>query len=118
MRQVWAESHAAASVALVAEACAAIAAAHRAARIDDAHCGLALSWLAARWEQTDSIGLSEELAWRAGELAGTLALRGYDAIHLATAEDVLGDGDVMVVADERLAEAARALGLDALVPVA
>ena len=60
--------------------------------------------------------LTEELAGRAGELAEICALRGYDAIHLASAEAILDDGDVMVVSDARLAEAAASIGIEALVP--
>ena len=64
----------------------------------------------------DGVELTETLARRAGELAGTHALRGYDAIHLASAEAILDDGDVMVVSDTRLAEAAASIGIEALVP--
>jgi hypothetical protein len=38
------------------------------------------------------------------------------AIHLASAEAILDDGDVMVVSDTRLAEAAASIGIEALVP--
>lgn len=61
--------------------------------------------------------LDEFLALRAGELAEACALRGYDAIHLASAEAILDRGDVMVVSDERLAEAAASIGIEALIPV-
>lgn len=68
------------------------------------------------WEQLDSLELTEPLARRAGELAEAYALRGYDAIHLASAEAILDDGDVMIVSDTRLADAAASLGIEALVP--
>lgn len=61
--------------------------------------------------------LDEFLALRAGELAEACALLGYDAIHLASAEAILDRGDVMVVSDERLAEAAASIGIEALIPV-
>ena len=50
------------------------------------------------------------------ELVELCALRGYDAIHLASAEAILDDGDVMVVSDTRLAEAAASIGIEALIP--
>ena len=68
------------------------------------------------WPEVDVLELTEPLARRAGALAEAHALRGYDAIHLASAEAVLDAGSVMVVADARLAEAAAAIGLEALVP--
>lgn len=67
------------------------------------------------WRDLDVIDVIESLARRAGELAELCALRGYDAIHLASAEAILDDGDVMVVSDTRLAEAAATIGLEALV---
>lgn len=73
--------------------------------------------LAALWRQIDAIDVTEALARRAGELAELCALRGYDAIHLASAEAILDEGDVMVVSDTRLAEAAASLGLEALIPL-
>lgn len=68
------------------------------------------------WHEVDGLALVESLALRAGELAEAHALRGYDAIHLASAEAILDDGDVMVVSDTRLAEAAASIGIVALVP--
>ena len=68
------------------------------------------------WPEIDVLELTEPLARRAGALAEAHALRGYDAIHLASAEAVLDAGSVMVVADAQLAEAATAIGLEALVP--
>ncbi len=68
------------------------------------------------WRDLDVIDVIEPLARRAGELAEHCSLRGYDAIHLASAEAILDEGDVMVVSDERLAEAAASIGLAAVVP--
>lgn len=104
------------SVALVAEARAAIAAAGRSGRVEDGVRAAAVVALRELWQQIDSIDVTEALAQRAGELAERCALRGYDAIHLASAEAILDEGDVMVVCDIRLAEAAASIGLEALVP--
>jgi predicted nucleic acid-binding protein len=105
-----------ASVALIAEARAALAAAHRARRLRPEAHATAVHELAALWGEIDGIVLADELAIRAGELAERCALRGYGAIHLASAEAILDEGDVMVVSDARLAEAAASIGIEALIP--
>lgn len=105
-----------ASVALLAETRAGLAAACRARRIDDDELRSAVGGLDALWREIDGLDVTEGLARRAGELAELCALRGYDAIHLASAEAILDEGDVMVVSDTRLAEAAARVGLEALVP--
>lgn len=105
-----------ASVALIAESRAAVAAARRAGRLDSRRYSIVVGDLTGLWEQIDGIVLTEELAVRAGELADGCALRGYDAIHLASAEAILDEGDVMIVSDTRLAEAAASIGIEALVP--
>jgi uncharacterized protein len=104
------------SVALVAETRAALAAARRARRLDDDELRSATESLEALWAEIDGLAVTVELARRAGELAERCALRGYDAIHLASAEAILEDGGVIVVCDVRLAEAAASIGLEALVP--
>jgi predicted nucleic acid-binding protein len=117
VQQSWDEAGVrVASVALITEARTAVAAARRSGRVDDRGYSVALDQLARLWKELAGIVLTEELAARAGELADTCALRGYDAIHLASAEAILDDGDVMVVSDTRLAEAAASIGIEALVP--
>jgi predicted nucleic acid-binding protein len=103
-------------VALLAETHAGLAAAYRARRIDDDELRSAVGGLDALWREIDGLDVTERLARRAGELAQQWALRGYDAIHLASAEAILDDGDVMVVSDIRLAEAATSIGIEALIP--
>jgi hypothetical protein len=116
-RQVWREAPSrASSVALLAESRAALAAAGRGGRIDDLGHAEALATFERLWTEMEGIVLTESLARRAGELADVCALRGYDAIHLASAEAILDPGSVMVVSDSRLAESAAALGIEALVP--
>ncbi len=68
------------------------------------------------WERMEGSDVVETLAIRAGWLAEACALRGYDAIHLASAEAILDEGDVMIVSDTRLAEAAASIGIEALLP--
>lgn len=118
MQAVWRHADGrAASVALIPETRAALAAARRSARIDHAEHADAITDLERLWEEADGIELTETLARRAGELADAFALRGYDAVHLASAEAILDEGSVMVVSDTQLAEAAATLGIEALVPV-
>jgi len=62
------------------------------------------------------VGVDEALARRAGELADERALRGYDAVHLASAL-ALGAGEAILVTWDRvLSNAAVGTGL-AVAPV-
>ena len=63
------------------------------------------------WVQLDRVEVTAALAQRAGDLAEQLALRGYDAIHLAAAETVADPDLVFVAGDGPLCDAAAALGL-------
>ena len=103
-------------MALLAEARAALGRARRLARLTDDEHATAVRVLLDRWGEVEGLELTEPLAHRAGELAEMCALRGYAAIHLASAEAILGEGDLMVVSDTRLAEAAASIGIEALVP--
>jgi predicted nucleic acid-binding protein len=58
-----------------------------------------------------TVGVDHELAARAGEHAESLGLRGYDAVHLATALE-LGDPEVILVTwDRDLGRAGERVGL-------
>jgi hypothetical protein len=58
------------------------------------------------------IEISQALSRRAGELAELMALRGYDAVHLAGAE-AIGDPDtIMVAGDHHLCRAAQQLNIN------
>lgn len=104
------------SIALYPEARSAVAAAGRGRRIREVERVAVIAVLDALWAIVDGLELTEPLARRAGELAEAHGLRGYDAVHLASAEAILDEGDAMIVADMRLAEAAASLGIEALVP--
>jgi uncharacterized protein len=57
------------------------------------------------------VGVDEALAQRAGDLADERALRGYDAVHLASAL-ALGPGETILVTwDRDLSNAAVGAGL-------
>lgn len=66
------------------------------------------------WAAVDPVEVHEALVERAGELADALELRGYDAVHLASAEAVADDETWFVGADARLLAAAQAQGLSTL----
>lgn len=60
------------------------------------------------------VEVSAKLAKRAGDLAARRALRGFDAIHLASAlelEELTGASATFLCFDERLREAALAEGM-------
>ena len=117
VQAVWLERPArAASVALLAETRAALAAARRVGRQTAIQHAEAVRALAELWLEIDGIELTEALAMRAGELAEMFALRGYDAIHLASAEAVADPDTVLITADHELASAAVSLGIETLIP--
>jgi uncharacterized protein len=96
------------------EARAALAAAHRAGRLEAAQYRLARRRFADLVEQTAVVEVDEQLVWLAADLAETHALRGDDAVHLAAALTV-GTG-LMVSADADQVRAARAENLPSLDP--
>lgn len=114
--ELWNSAYlAVSSVLAYAEGRAALAAARRGSRLgakaharallefEDVQDGLAL------------VGVDQSLARSAGELAEEFDLRGYDAVHLATALN-LGDEDedvVLVTWDGDLSRAAERAGLGA-----
>lgn len=56
------------------------------------------------------------LADRAWDLAGMFALRGYDAVHLASFERIESENSVFVTSDGDLSTAALSLGHAVAVP--
>jgi predicted nucleic acid-binding protein len=66
------------------------------------------------YEQLVAIGVDEQLTRDAGALAERFALRGYDAVHLASAL-ALAEQDVALVSwDQELCRAGAAAGLAVL----
>jgi uncharacterized protein len=100
-----------ASVAAYPEVRAAVAAARRARRISRQQSAVGRRDLDRLWEEVDQLDLTMIVARRAGELAEQHGLRGYDAVHLASAEAVADTETVFVAADTRLLGAAGALGV-------
>lgn len=95
------------------ETTAALGMAHRMQRIDDRDLGAGRSALDRLWGALDIVELGSELVGRAADLSIAHALRGYDAVHCAAAEQ-LANGQELVAAagDARLLAAWRALGLN------
>lgn len=92
------------------EARAASAAAHRGGRIDARTLRSAVRTIDMLCGQLEVIGLDSPLARAAGALAEQHALRGYDAVHLASAIAIEDPGLVMATWDRDLASAAAAHG--------
>lgn len=97
-----------------AEVRAAIAAAHRAARLThEQNAGARRLW-GRLWPALRLVEVSRAVGQHAGDLAEDHALSGFDAIHLASA--LLIDADELIVAtwDTRLAVATTAVGIPTL----
>lgn len=78
-----------------------------------------LAEIDAGWRQLDVVEIDETLARRAGHLALQHVLRGFDAVHLAAAERVMGETLAtakfgFVGFDSRMRVAAKSLGMDVL----
>ncbi len=96
---------------LYPEARAAVARARRMERISSSTSRRAVAELDDLLTQVDIVELDLVLSRRAGELADLHELRGYDAVHLASAERIADLEVVVVAGDEDLVRAARSLGL-------
>jgi len=110
--RLWREADRVISSRLIyAEARAALGLAHRIGRLDKKRLRDSvgrLDWLVT---DLDVVEVTEELVQRAGMLAESLGLRGYDAIHLSSAELVRDTELVLAAGDHDLLQAARTLGL-------
>ena len=93
------------------EVCAALAAAARNHALTGDEASAAARTWEEFWAATRPVELNAAVQRHAGELARTWALRGADAVHLASAL-AIGDADLVVaVWDRRLHAGARASGL-------
>jgi predicted nucleic acid-binding protein len=111
-RRLWDEGDAVTTSQLTyVEAAAALAQAQRLKRMGSATHHAARRLLDRLWAEFDVVDVDDTLVHRAAELAGDFALRGYDAVHCASAEH-LEDGDlVAATGDRKLLDAWRALGI-------
>ncbi len=108
---------AATSLIALAEANAALARAVRMKSISQRTGEEATRLLRAHWPSYIKTPITERTVARAAELAWNWGLRGYDAVHLASAElwqTALGLPVIVATYDRQLAAAVIHLGLDAL----
>jgi predicted nucleic acid-binding protein len=111
-KQLWSDADSVVTSRLMyVEAAAALAQALRIERIDERAHLTGLRRLDKLWREFDVIEADEPLVERAAELAHTVGLRGYDAVHCASAEYV-PDADLIVASgDKRLLAACGSVGL-------
>jgi predicted nucleic acid-binding protein len=99
----------ASSILVYPEGRAALAAARRDGRLSPDDYEPAISDFQIRFDDLITVGVDDRLAVIAGEKADAFGLRGYDAVHLATA---LGLGEATLVTwDLELSDAAESAGL-------
>jgi predicted nucleic acid-binding protein len=96
---------------LYPEARAALAGAARAGRVSARRLPSARRELEDLWQDVACVEVARSLAARAGELAETYCLRGYDGVHLASVLEIDSIDTVLATADQGLARAAQALGV-------
>jgi hypothetical protein len=109
---IWSQSRASVSSRLLyPEARAALAATARAGRVSQDRLPQLREKLELLWQDVVRIEVTPSLADRAGDLAEEHALRGFDAVHLASVLEIDAEGTVLVTGDGRLTRAARARGL-------
>lgn len=110
--QLWSEADQVVSVPLLyVEARAALARARRQNRVRGDVYRPVLVRFERLHQEVVRTELGDAVIRRAGELADQRALRGYDAVHLAAAEQLADDEMLFVSADRALCEAARASGM-------
>lgn len=101
----------AAGILAYPEGRAVLAAARRAGRLTKREHARALADFEDLQLELISVGIDDDLVRNAGKYAEDLGLRGYDAVHLATAL-ALGDEDVALITwDADLRRAAERVGL-------
>lgn len=111
-QRLWNDAARVASVRLVyTEASAALAKAHRMARLTTTQLEGALGALDDIVAEVDHVEVTDQLVRAAGALARTHGLRGYDALHLGAGLLVSDDDVVFVTGDSRLASAAHTMGI-------
>jgi predicted nucleic acid-binding protein len=99
----------ASSILVYPEGRAALAAARRGGRLSAGDYKPAISKFQTHFDDLITVGVDDGLAAIAGEQADAFGLRGYDAVHLASA---LGLGEATLVTwDAELADAAASAGL-------
>lgn len=100
-RRFWDDADAVASTRLLhVEASAALAQARRLDRLSASSHRAALRLLERLWPEVDLLEVDDATVRQASELAAQLSLRGYDAVHAASAAQ-LADPDLVAAAGDR-----------------
>ncbi|OIN81361.1 type II toxin-antitoxin system VapC family toxin [Mycobacterium malmoense] len=112
-RRFWDDADAIVSSRLLyVETAAALAQALRMGRLTAGEHVQARRSLDQMWSEMDVIEADEQLVLHAADLAHRLSLRGYDAVHCASAEQLDDDDVVAASADQRLLSAWLELGME------
>jgi predicted nucleic acid-binding protein len=110
--RLWDEADVVVSSRLVyPEGRAALAMALGTKRVDEPQLRTAVDAFDGLYEQLHIVDLTQTLARSAGAFAEQFALRGYDAVHLASVHTVADSDVVLAAGDQRLLTAARTLGM-------
>lgn len=114
-QRIWQDADRLVSSALAyVEAAAALAMAQRQLRITSKEREIAWSRFTEIWPDVDVVEVDTQLLVTAAELTSTFSLRGYDAVHCASAK-LIDDPDLVVAAgDAQLLDAWSRLGLAVL----
>lgn len=96
---------------LYVETAAALAQAQRMGRLTDHEHHATLQLLDRLWSEVDVAEVNDPVVARAAVLADQLALRGYDAVHCASAEQLDDEDAVAACGDQQLLSAWTELGL-------
>jgi len=111
-RRFWDDADAVVSTRLLyVETAAAVAQARWLERLTDEQHDEALALLERLWSEIDVAEVDEAVVRRAAVLARRFALRGYDAVHCAAAEQVDDEDVVAASGDQRLLSAWGELGM-------
>jgi predicted nucleic acid-binding protein len=96
---------------LYVETAAALAQAERMGRLTEGEHFQVLPRLDQMWSEMDVIEVDEQVVNRAADLAHRLVMRGYDAAHAASAEQLDDDDVVAASGDQQLLTAWMELGM-------
>ena len=98
------------SVVAYAEVRAALAMASRLGRLTDSDHTVAKTYWESMWQSVSIVDASRDVVERAGSLAERHRLRGFDAVHLASASVVSPAFLIIATWDERLSGVAAQMG--------
>jgi uncharacterized protein len=111
-RRFWDDADAVVSSRLLyVETAAALAQARRMERLTARNHRASLRLLDQLWAELDIVDVDQPVVTRAAALAQHLGLRGYDAVHCSSAEQLDDDDLVAASGDQRLIQAWAALGV-------